>query len=122
MRRLIGTLTSAILFGVAPASGYADSTDEVLKRFFPDRDLSKAVFKIVDHANGYYAIGDSLEITKDGCVRTTNAVLVWKVGGPNQPARYSSHEASQVLIQFAKPLRQPSDLAGNKIGTVTTEK
>jgi hypothetical protein len=97
------------------SSARADSNDEILKRVIPDRDLSKAVLKIVDPASGCYAIGNSLDITKDGDVRTTDAVIVELVGHPNTPNRYSYSQCSRMKLKFAKPVRMPSDLAGNKI-------
>ena len=124
MRRLLGILACAVVFGAMPARGYADSTDEALKRFFPDRDLSKAVLKIADPATGYYAVGDSLEITKDGDVLTTDARIVQVVSGtgPNQSPRFSEHRAPKMRLQFVKPVRQPSDVTGNKIQGIFTEK
>ena len=122
MRRLIGILTCAVVFGAMPAHSYADSTDETLKRFFPDRDVSKAVLKFVDTTNGYYAVGDSLEVTENGGVRTTNAHIVQVVSRPNEPLRFSEYRGDRALLLFAKPVRQPSDMAGNRIESVILEK
>ena len=123
MRRHFGILTCAIAISAAPARGHADSTDEALRRFFPDRDLSKAVLKIADPANGYYAVGDSLEVTKDGRVRTTNAVVIQVIAGtgPNQSPRYTSQMSRRMVLKFAKPVQMPSDVAGNKIVDVDGE-
>ena len=124
MRQLIGILTCAIAVGAVPARVHAESTDEVLKGFFPDRDLSEAVLKIADPATGYYVVGDSLEITKDGDVRTTDARIVQVISGtgPNQGVRFSEYRAPKMRLQFVKPVRQPSDVAGNKILAIITEK
>lgn len=123
MRRVIGIVGCVVVLGLTQARADGDTKDEVLKRYFPERDLSKALLKIVDETNGFYGVGDSLEVTKDGSVRTTNAAIVQRVTGPNEAAaKFTSYEAPRAVLTFVKPVRMPSDIAGNKLWVFTVQK
>ena len=122
MRRLLGILACAVLFGEAPARGDTDPADVVLQKFVPGRDLSKAKVKFVDEANGMYAVGDSFEVLRFGYVRTTNVVVIQQIrdarGVPEQAIRYT---ADRMVLSFTKPIRNPCDLRGNQIWVISPE-
>jgi hypothetical protein len=123
MRRVIGIVGCVLVLGLTPARADTDPTDEVLQKFFPGRDLSKAKLKFVDEANGMYAVGDDFEVLRFGYVRTTNAVVVQQVrdvrGVLERAFRYT---ADKMVLSFTTPIRNPCDLRGNKIWVISPEK
>lgn len=104
-------LVIALSSGMARADG--DSTDEVLTRFFPGRDLSKAAVKIVDQEQRCYIVADTFEILANGTVQVTNGVVTRDISEPNQPSRYSSIEGARMVLKFKKPVKQLADVKGN---------
>jgi hypothetical protein len=93
-----------------------------LKKYFPDRDLSRAAIKIVDRENGYYIAGNTFAVAKDGSVRMTNAAVVQVSGsGAEGPTDYCCLAAAHVVLQFKKPVKALSDLTGNKLISATKE-
>lgn len=117
MKRISLSCCLAALWIVAPAHA-DDHLDAMLKMHFPDRDLTKCALKIVDHQRGFYVVGDTLEILKNGQVRITNAAGIKKLTGPNQPGRYSSYAGPRMTLSFEKPIKQIADLKGNKVAEI----
>jgi len=123
MRRILGIMGWLVILGSTSARADTDPADEVLQKFFPGRDLSKAKLKFVDEANGMYAVGDDFKVLRFGYVRTTNAVVVLQVrddrGVSQQAIRYT---AERMVLSFTTPIRNPCDLKGNKIEVISPEK
>jgi hypothetical protein len=110
-------LAIALCGSTAPAAD--NPTDEVLKRFFPDRDLSSAELKIANRADGFYAVADTVEFLADGRVLCMSGILV-KVDGPaNSPTSYSTARCGRMVLKFKRPVRQVADLTDN--GLVSAE-
>src|SRR5262245_56363224 len=66
-------LVLSVPIGVAAEK---DPTLETLKRFFPDRDLDGCAIKVASPGNGYYLVGESFLVLKDGRVETSKGSLV----------------------------------------------
>jgi hypothetical protein len=119
--RTFALLTLFVLL-LSNARADSGSTDETLKRFFPDRNLSRAAIKIVDRENAYYIAGDTFEIAKDGSVRMTNAAVVQVIRNDvNGPPDYISLAAANIMLQFKKPVKALRDLRGNKLISASNE-
>jgi hypothetical protein len=112
VRRLGLSLGLAIAMCGSTAQA-GESTDEVLKRLFPDRDLSKKVIKIVNIADRYYAVADSIEIMANGNVQFTNGAVIRNIGQAGEPPRYFLVEGARMVVKFRKPVKRLGDLAGN---------
>jgi hypothetical protein len=115
LRRLGLALGLAVFMCGGTARADGESTDEVLKRVFPDRDLSNAAIKIVNHQHRYYIVADTAEILANGTVRVTNGVVTRHVSEPNEPLRGSSVEGTQLILKFEKPVKQLADLKNNAL-------
>ena len=119
LRRFGLSLGLAITLCGSTTRAADDATDEMLKRFFPDRDLSSAELKIANRADGFYAVADTVEFLGDGRVLCTNGILVQVVGPANSLASYSNARAGRILLKFKRPVRQVADLTDN--GLVSAE-
>jgi hypothetical protein len=118
VRRLGLSLGLAISLCGGTVRADGDSTEEVLKRLFPDRDLSQAAVKVVNQADRCYIVADAFEILANGNVRVTNGVVMREISDPNlpnQPTRYSSIEGARMVLKFKKPVKQLADLKGNAL-------
>ena len=118
IRRLALPLGLAIVVCGGPAWADGDSTDEVLKRFFPDRDFSKSPIKMVK-PGAYYAAADTFTILADGRLQTTNgAVVLVERSQPDAAASYSRAQGGRMVLKFQKPVRQLADVRGNVLVSV----
>jgi hypothetical protein len=123
IRCVAPSLTLLTLVVLAPnAHADSESSDETLKKVFPDRDLSKAAVKILDKASGHYIVGETIEIAKDGSVRMTNAAVVLVIrNGPNQPPSRVSLAGERLVMQFKTPIKMLSDVGGNQLTSASNE-
>jgi hypothetical protein len=113
-------LLTLVVILVSNARADSGSTDETLKKLFPDRDLSKAAIKIFDRASGTYIVGDKVEIAKDGSIHLTNAAIVQVIrNGPNEPPGRCSLAGERMVLQFKTPIKMLSDMGGNKLTSAT---
>ena len=96
-----------------------EDVDATLQKFFPDRDLTKAAVKIVDHANGFYIVADTVDILKDGRIRTTNTVVLQRLGKPNEATGFVSYEGPRMILMFDKSIETIADLKRNTLKVIS---
>jgi hypothetical protein len=111
LRHVCLALGLAIFCG-GTARAVGDPSDEILKQFFPDRDL-KAAVKIVNHADGIYGVADAAEILPDGRIVCRNAALVQVNRRSNEPATCSMARGGRLVLKLKKPVMELADLIGN---------
>jgi hypothetical protein len=118
LRRLGLSLGLALVLCAAPVRADGDSADDVLKRFFPDRDFTRAPIKMVN-TGAWYAASDTFQVLADGRVQITNAAVVLvDRGRPHEAQSYSRAQGGQMVLKFQKPVKQLTDVRGNALVSV----
>ena len=116
--RLGLSLGLAIILCAGTARADGDSSVEVLKRVFPDRDFTRAPIKMVN-PGVWYAAADTLQILTDGRLQVTNAAVVLVERAlPNEAPSYSRAQGGRMVLKFQRPVKQLADVRGNALVSV----